>query len=109
MPQAYEGTMTDQIDHLSAQQLLAVYALGACEEAERIAVEGHITGCPSCIADLQSLAAAVQAIEVAPATSPPAELRTRVLCQALDLDPPGRARSHWSAEIHPASSPAQYH
>jgi anti-sigma factor RsiW len=85
------------MNHMAAQQLLAVYALGACEEAEKIAVESHLTRCPSCVADLQSLAAAVHSIEIAPATPPPPGLRTRVLRQAMGLARP--AGSSWGGAV----------
>ena len=36
------------MDHVSARELLGVYALDACEEDETDAVEAHIAGCDEC-------------------------------------------------------------
>jgi anti-sigma factor RsiW len=70
------------MNHFPVNQLLAVYVLGACEQAETLVVEAHLSQCPACAADARPFQAAADWLGVALATRPPAALRARVLRQA---------------------------
>jgi hypothetical protein len=77
------------MDHISVSELLAVYALGACEAIETVEIESHLWQCPSCNAAVQPLKEAVHWLGVAHATWPPDTLRTALLQEARDSVLPG--------------------
>jgi anti-sigma-K factor RskA len=66
--------------HEEYKELLALEAAGALEAGERAPLEGHLSSCAECRAELRELsdAAAALAYTVAP-VAPPAHLRARVL------------------------------
>ena len=77
--------------------LTAPYALGALDPEERARFETHLADCAVCRAEVRSLKeVAVLLAESAPAATPPAALRERVLREASRVRPigvrrPGRA------------------
>jgi anti-sigma factor ChrR (cupin superfamily) len=70
------------MDHTYFNQLLAVYALGACEPAEIAPIEVHLSQCAPCSAEVQQLSELTGWLTVPPVSLPPASLRTRVLREA---------------------------
>lgn len=72
--------------HGTAQPLLAPYALGALDAAERRAVEMHVAGCGVCRGELQELEATVTLLAEAAEFGPPdlerlARVRTRLMAR----------------------------
>ena len=67
------------MDHDGASELLGVYALDACDEAEAAAVRAHVSTCELCTSEVAVLANLAGWLGASEATSPSAELRTRVL------------------------------
>jgi anti-sigma factor RsiW len=70
------------MSHIPVNQLLAAYALGACEQLESAAIEAHLSRCAACAADVQPLQAAADSLGIVLATPPPAGLRNKVLRRA---------------------------
>ncbi|MHA7276423.1 zf-HC2 domain-containing protein [Arthrobacter sp. HLT1-21] len=54
--------MTDHPDHRGLRESLGAYALGHLSPAEEYDMRVHLTGCPTCRAELEELAAAVSAL-----------------------------------------------
>lgn len=63
-----------------SHESVALYAIGALDEADARAFEAHLICCAPCQRELQALAPAIEALALAadPAL-PPASLRQRVL------------------------------
>ena len=80
--------------HGDYKELLALEAAGALDAGERRALEGHLSSCAECRAELRELcdAAAALAFTVAPVT-PPAHLRSLVLERVRGLAPSAQAES----------------
>ena len=74
--------------HEEYKDLLALEAAGALEAGERAPLEGHLSSCAECRAELRELsdAAAAIAYTVAP-VAPPAWMRARVLASVRAVDP----------------------
>jgi Anti-sigma-K factor rskA/Putative zinc-finger len=63
-------------------ELLGAYALGSCSPAEQEGLREHLSGCPTCTAELLELGAAREALLTAvPRASAPPELKSRVMTQ----------------------------
>ena len=74
-------------------ELAAPYALGALDPEERARFETHLAVCAVCRAEVRSLKeVAVLLAESAPAATPPAALRERVLRVASRVRPIGARR-----------------
>ena len=67
------------MDHDSASELLGVYVLDACGESEAAEVRAHVSTCERCTRELAVLANVAGWLGASEATSPSAELRSRVL------------------------------
>src|SRR5947207_12920568 len=74
--------------HEEFKELLALEATGALEAGERGPLEGHLSSCAECRAELREMSDAVAALAytVAP-VAPPARLRARVLERVRAVDP----------------------
>src|SRR5256714_1781750 len=74
--------------HEEFKELLALEATGALEAGERGPLEGHLSSCAECRAELREMTDAVAALAytVAP-VAPPASLRARVLERIRAVDP----------------------
>jgi len=70
------------VDHDDASELLGVYALDACDEAEASEVRAHVSTCERCASEVAVLGDLAGWIGASEATSPSSELRTRVLDEA---------------------------
>jgi uncharacterized protein (TIGR03083 family) len=78
--------------HSAVSSLLAAWTVNACGPAEADAVDAHLTGCPTCQADLSALSRAAELFG-GNGFPPPKSLRTRVIA-AVDrprLPPHGAA------------------
>jgi anti-sigma factor RsiW len=75
------------VDHASAAELLGAYALDACDDVETAAIEAHIAECADCAAEAARLKTVAGWIGASEATTPPEDLRARLLREA-DPDPP---------------------
>lgn len=74
-------------------ELAAPYALGALDAEERARFEVHLATCAECRAEVQSLREVAGLLaESAPAATPPATLRERVLREARRVRPLGASR-----------------
>jgi anti-sigma-K factor RskA len=79
-------------DHDRMEELVAAYALDACDDAEREEVEVHLDGCPSCRALARRLSRTVAALPLAvDPVRPPDQLRDRILAAATASLAPGHA------------------
>src|SRR5205085_3474455 len=80
--------------HEDYKGLLALEAAGALDEGERRTLEGHLSSCAECRAELRELSdvAAALAFTVAP-VAPPARLRSLVLEQVRSLAPSAQAEA----------------
>ena len=79
--------MTDP-EHDQVYELLALYALGGLEAGERLRVEAHLAGCPTCQAEADGLTALMATVASSvPARAPDASLRARVLTRAAAHSP----------------------
>jgi len=67
------------VDHDGVSELLGVYVLDACDEAEAAEVRTHVTTCEACRREVALLANMAGWLGASEATSPSAELRSRVL------------------------------
>jgi len=67
------------VDHDSASELLGVYVLDACDESEAADVRAHVSTCEWCTREAAVLADLAGWLGASEATSPSAELRSRVL------------------------------
>ena len=67
------------MDHDSASGLLGVYALDACDEPEAAQVRAHVSTCELCTSEVAVLGNLAGWLGASEATSPSAELRSRVL------------------------------
>ncbi|BBH68593.1 hypothetical protein ACTI_52780 [Actinoplanes sp. OR16] len=67
--------------------LAGPYAVGACSPAEAATVAGHVTTCPSCAAEIDTLSRTAEWIGASAARRPPPPLRARVLSAALAARP----------------------
>jgi anti-sigma-K factor RskA len=61
------------------------YALDALPEDERAAFERHLARCPSCTEEVRGLRETAARLAMAPAISPPPEMRERVLAAAPSI------------------------
>ena len=67
------------MDHDGASELLGVYALDACDDGEAAEVRAHVSTCELCTREVAVLANLAGWLGASEATSPSAELRSRVL------------------------------
>jgi len=67
------------VDHDGASKLLGVYALDACDEGEAAEVAAHVSTCERCASEAALLGNLAGWLGASEATSPSAELRSRVL------------------------------
>ena len=67
------------MDHDGASELLGVYVLDACDESEAADVRAHVSTCEWCTREAAVLADLAGWLGASEATSPSAELRSRVL------------------------------
>jgi anti-sigma-K factor RskA len=90
--------------------LVAPYALDALEAGDERQFEEHLALCERCREDLAGLREAAASLAYgAPAVSPPAELRERILTQARSERPnvvPLRRRRAWTAPLAAAAAVA---
>lgn len=71
------------MEHQTARELTAAYALDALDERDEQALEAHLATCGSCRAELDAFREAAAALSVlADAPDPPAHLRERLLERA---------------------------
>jgi anti-sigma-K factor RskA len=95
--------------HEDYKELLALEAAGAPDAGERRTLEGHLSSCAECRAELRELsdAAAALAFTLAP-VAPPAHLRSRVLEQVRGLAPSTQtAAARETAEVVETSEAAR--
>ncbi|MBI2867961.1 MAG: anti-sigma factor [Chloroflexi bacterium] len=90
--------------HQELEQLLAPYALGALEDADRAQVETHLRRCPSCRHtlqdDLETLAAIPMSLgEVQPSPAVKAKLFQRIESLGSGPAPAARRRPLWRSAI----------
>lgn len=72
------------IEHMD--DLIPAYALGALDEVELSALEAHLATCPSCNALAAEMAHVAAALPLAlEPMAPPADLKARILAEALGL------------------------
>ena len=84
------------------EPLLAAYALGALDGAEKDSVEEHLQGCPSCQADLEEERRVVQQLPyVTTLVDPPADLKDRVMARIDALE----AQQAWEEAAPRAGGP----
>jgi anti-sigma-K factor RskA len=75
-------------------ELAAPYALGALPTDERERFDAHLAECAACRAEVRALReVAVSLVDAAPAATPPAGLRDRILREARQVRPIGRRRA----------------
>jgi len=75
-------------------ELAAPYALGALAPNERARFEAHLAECAACRSDVQALGEVAGLLaHAAPAATPPAALRDRILREARQVRPIGRRRA----------------
>lgn len=75
-------------------ELAAPYALGALDVEERARFEAHLAACAVCRGDVQSLREVTALLaNSAPAATPPARLRERILRDARSVRPIGARRA----------------
>ena len=74
------------MDHVAASELLGVYVLDACEDAEADEVRGHLATCEPCTSEEARLRDAAGWLGASEAASPSGELRARVLSDVPDRD-----------------------
>ena len=67
------------MDHVGASELLGVYVLDACDDSEAAEVRAHMSTCELCTSEARVLAYLAGWLGASEATSPSAELRSRVL------------------------------
>ena len=67
------------MDHDGASELLGVYVLDACDESEAAQVQVHVSTCELCTREVAVLGNLAGWLGASEATSPSAELRSRVL------------------------------
>jgi hypothetical protein len=67
------------VDHDSASELLGVLVLDACDDGEAAAVRAHVSTCGLCTSEVTVLGNLAGWLGASEATSPSAELRSRVL------------------------------
>jgi anti-sigma-K factor RskA len=90
---------TESTDHVD--DLLAAYALDAVDEAERVRVEAHLDGCPSCRREVEELREASVGLSDGFDVAPPPQVRQRLLeqvaAEAEVVQPIGQRRrgSQW--------------
>lgn len=70
------------MDHDGASELLGVYVIDACDESEAAAVRAHVSTCELCTREVAVLANLAGWLGASEATSPSAELRSRVLYES---------------------------
>ena len=70
------------MDHDAASELLGVYVLDACDDAETAEVRAHVGACEPCSGEVAVLAELAGWLGASEATSPSADLRSRVLDNA---------------------------
>ena len=74
------------MDHGAASELLGVYVLDACDDAEVDEVRAHVTGCEPCTSEEARLREAAGWLGASEAATPSGELRSRVLADVPDRD-----------------------
>lgn len=67
------------MDHDGASELLGVYVLDACDESEAAEVLAHVSTCELCTSEVAVLGNLAGWLGASEATSPSAQLRSRVL------------------------------
>ena len=67
------------MDHDTASELLGVFVLDACEDAEAVEVRGHIATCDACSTEAARLREASGWLGASEPAIPSAELRSRIL------------------------------
>ena len=67
------------MDHDGASELLGVYVLDACDDNEAAEVRAHVSTCERCTNEVAVLGNLAGWLGASEATSPSAELRSRVL------------------------------
>jgi anti-sigma factor RsiW len=74
------------VNHNAASDLLGVYVLDSCEEAEAADVQEHVNTCDLCAEETARLGELAGWLGASEAASPSSELRSRVLGEARDRD-----------------------
>ena len=67
------------MDHDVASDLLGVYVLDACDEAEAAEVRAHVATCEPCTTEAARLGQAAGLLGASEAATPSSELRSRVV------------------------------
>jgi anti-sigma factor RsiW len=81
------------LDHESFEGAGAAYALGALDEREVGAFEEHLAGCEQCRRELAAMREAAGSLALAaPAASPPARLKDRVMAEVRAESTPQSAK-----------------
>lgn len=85
-------------DHSRWSEELAAYALGALEQGEAAAFEGHLEGCERCRGELRWLQPAVQSLpEAVERREPPPRLRASLMAEVrADVRTVKKPRYRWS-------------
>jgi anti-sigma-K factor RskA len=87
--------------HEQLRESAAAYALGALDDADRVAFEAHLPDCVECRAEVSSYRPVAGLLaHAAPGTNPPASLRARVLRHARPVraSAAARRRPGWGAQ-----------
>ena len=74
------------MDHDAASDLLGVYVLDSCDEAEAAEVQEHVDNCDLCAEETARLGELAGWLGASEAASPSSELRSRVRGEARDRD-----------------------
>jgi anti-sigma factor RsiW len=79
-----------------ASELLTAYLDGELADAERAAVEAHLSGCPACQSRVEALRSAIAALATLPGIESSAGFEARVLGA---FDRPRTRRPHWARRV----------
>jgi anti-sigma factor RsiW len=71
-----------ELTHEIVRGLLSDYLDDALDESDRRRIDGHLAGCPPCVAYLHTLRTTVQAVGRLPAPKAPHGARARIVEQA---------------------------
>ena len=92
--------MNADLHHLSG-----AYAVDALDDAERVAFEQHLSGCPDCRAEVAELSAAAHSLGALTEATPPPSLRASVLSGISQVRPLPPLREDAVAPVPDAASP----
>jgi hypothetical protein len=86
-------------DHVDMRKQLSAYCGGDLEPAERLRLEEHLAGCPSCRAELADLQTALRLVRTTPESEPPPWLAARIMARVREQQ--RERRSWWQRIFYP--------